>query len=161
MLARFLTFAGWDRLPISTPEKSSPSSTGNIREINEGIDDSLRRAFIVYLLSHNRPMAEILAPSRKPLEDEFPRGFDGMSDQQVQMEDLTEARETLIAYVVGQMPDPHRRFILAFKRGEPAWPLLAVQQNIETLKAVERAKLVSRLENALSGYGTTTRSSGA
>jgi hypothetical protein len=31
---------------------------------SEGIDHKLPKAFIVYLLSHNRPMAEVLAPQR-------------------------------------------------------------------------------------------------
>jgi hypothetical protein len=43
------------------------------------VDDSLRPAFIVYLLSHNRPMAEALAPTRKNIEEEFARGFQGMT----------------------------------------------------------------------------------
>jgi len=34
----------------------------------------LRRAFLVYVISHNRPMAEVLAPTRKPLGEEFARG---------------------------------------------------------------------------------------
>jgi hypothetical protein len=31
----------------------------------EGITDDLRQAFIVYLLSHDRPMSEVLAPTLK------------------------------------------------------------------------------------------------
>jgi hypothetical protein len=46
---------------------------------NEGIDDDLRKAFIVYLLSHGRPMSEVLAPRRKDISEEFLRGFEGMT----------------------------------------------------------------------------------
>ena len=160
---------------VAALDRQHPRDLFDVRDllVNEGIDDALRRAFIVYLLSHNRPMAEILSPSRNPVEDEFLRGFDGMSAQPVRMEELTDARETLIAFVVGQMPDPHRRFLLSFKRGEPAWPLLKVpgasnlpavrwnQKNLDTLAAAERAKLVSKLESVFAPYDAIGRSNGA
>jgi hypothetical protein len=64
---------------------------------NEGIDDALRKAFIVYLLSHDRPMSEVLAPTRKDISDEFLRGFEGMTEQPVSRDELIAAREALIA----------------------------------------------------------------
>ena len=85
-----------------------------------------------------------------------------MTDRPVRIEDLTGAQETLIESIVGEMPAPHRRFLLSFERGEPDWPLLDVpgakdlpavrwrQRNLDTLKAGERARLVSQLEGALS-----------
>ena len=38
---------------------------------NEGIDELLRTAFVVYVISHGRPIAELLAPARRKLDDEF------------------------------------------------------------------------------------------
>ncbi len=55
---------------------------------NEGIDHSLRQTFIVYLLSHNRPMSEVLAPRRKDISEEFMHGFDGMTDKPVSVDKL-------------------------------------------------------------------------
>lgn len=135
---------------------------------NEGIDDSLRRAFIVYLLSHNRPMAEILAPVRKSLMGEFLRGFEGMTAEPVSIEDLDTAREALITSVVGDMPEPHRGFLISFERGDPDWGLLDVrgasdlpavrwrQQNLNILAAEDRTKLVSKLEAVLFPPTTVT-----
>ena len=60
---------------------------------NEEISDELRRAFLVYLISHNRPMAEVLAPTHKPLAEEFERGFVGMTQENVELADL-EARHS-------------------------------------------------------------------
>ena len=102
---------------------------------NEGISDELRRAFIVYMLSHNRPMAEVLAPRRKDLQHEFDTGFVGMTQDEVALEALYAAREELIARIVGEMPEPHRRFLLSFKAGEPDWTLLGVP-GADTLPAV-------------------------
>ncbi len=130
---------------------------------NEGIGDELRRAFIVYLLSHDRPMSEILAPTRRNIAPEFARVFEGMTDKPVTLDDLLTTRETMITELVGQMPDQHRRFLVSFERAEPEWPLLAVpdakalpavlwrQQNLDTLKPAKRAALVARLEEVLSG----------
>ena len=54
-------------------------------------------AFVVYMLSHNRPMWEVLAPHRKDITEEFMRGFDGMTAEPVSIEELVAAREALIA----------------------------------------------------------------
>jgi len=59
---------------------------------NEGIGDELRKAFIVYILSHNRPMAEVLAPARLDIAQEFTRGFDGMTQTAVTLDELLRAR---------------------------------------------------------------------
>ena len=75
---------------------------------NEGISDELRRAFIVYMLSHNRPMAEVLDPVRKPLDDEFLRGFEGMTDAPITVAELEDTRDSMVATLVGEMPDAHR-----------------------------------------------------
>ena len=95
---------------------------------HEGVSDELRQAFLVYIISHNRPMAEILAPNRKPLRGEFERGFVGMTGVPVDLEELEAAREAIIAAMVGDMPDEHRRFLLGFKRGEPDWSLLGIPE---------------------------------
>lgn len=128
---------------------------------HEGIDDALRRAFIVYLLSHNRPMSEVLAPTRKDIADEFARGFQGMTEESVTLTSLLDAREALIAAIVGDMPKAHRSFLVSFERGAPDWPLLGVpaaaelpavrwrQQNLDKLSAADRAKLVANLERVL------------
>ena len=91
------------RSPISTPARSWQRSIVSIRGIcsmcgtclPDEIDDALRKAFIVYLISHNRPMFEVLAPTRKDISDEFLRGFEGMTPQPVSRDDLIAARETL------------------------------------------------------------------
>lgn len=128
---------------------------------NEGIGDELRRAFIVYLLSHDRPMSEILAPTRKNVAPEFARVFEGMTEKPVPLDDLLKTREAMIAELVGNMPDAHRRFLVSFERGGPEWPLLAVagaevlpavlwrQQNLDKLNSAKRAALVARLEDVL------------
>lgn len=49
-----------------------------------------------------------------------------MTMHPVSLDELSEVRESLIALIVGQLPDHHRRFLLSFERGEPDWALLDV-----------------------------------
>ena len=93
---------------VAALDRQHPRDLFDVRDLlaNEGIDDALRRAFLVYLLSHNRPMAEVLAPQRKSISDEFLRGFQGMTAEPVSLDELTRARESLIDIAVGKMLNP-------------------------------------------------------
>ena len=149
---------------VAALDRQHPRDLFDVRDLlaNEGIDDLLRRAFIVYMLSHDRPMSEVLAPRRKDLSGEFLRGFDGMTDKSVSIEELTAAREALIKDIVGNMPADLRRFLISFERGEPEWALLGLphaaelpavkwrQLNLDKLTPEKRAALVAGLEKALS-----------
>jgi len=148
---------------VATLDRQHPRDLFDVRDLlaREGIDQALRRAFVVYLISHNRPMSEILAPTRKDISAEFERGFQGMTEEPVALNDLLAAREALVANIVDKMPDEHRKFLISFERGEPDWTLLALngiaelpavrwrQQNLDKLKPAARAALVARLEEVL------------
>lgn len=75
---------------VAAMDRQHPRDLFDVRDLlaNEGISDELRRAFLVYLISHNRPMAEVLAPTHKPLAEEFERGFVGMTQENVELADL-------------------------------------------------------------------------
>jgi predicted nucleotidyltransferase component of viral defense system len=149
---------------VAALDRQHPRDLFDIRDLlaNEGIDDALRRAFIVYLLSHDRPMSEVLAPTRKEISAEFTRGFESMTDKPVSLDDLMATREALIDEIVGKMPKAHREFLVWFERGKPDWALLGIpgaselpavkwrQQNLDKLTAEKRAALVARLEQVLS-----------
>lgn len=148
---------------VAALDRQHPRDLFDVRDLlaHEGVDDALRRAFLVYLASHNRPMAEILAPTRKPLNEEFERGFAGMTQQPVDLATLEAAREEIIAKMVTEMPEDHRRFLIGFKRGEPDWNLLGLPEaqnlpailwklrNLDRLAADKRRALVDALEKLL------------
>ncbi|TWS99840.1 nucleotidyl transferase AbiEii/AbiGii toxin family protein [Reyranella sp. CPCC 100927] len=152
---------------VAALDRQHPRDLFDVRDLlaNEGIDDDLRTAFVVYILSHHRPMSEVLAPVRKAIGDEFMRGFDGMTDEPISLDQLLAAREAIIREMVGKMPDRHRAFLLSFERGVPDWDLLGVTgasdlpavrwriQNLDKLTPEKRAALVVDLEKAL-GRGT-------
>ena len=127
----------------------------------EGVDAALRRAFLVYLVSHGRPVHELLDARRHDLAAAFERGFDGMTREPVALDDLLATREAMIAQVVGAMPDHHRAFLLSFERGRPDWSTIDLdaaaglpavrwrQQNLDRLDPDRRGALVARLEAVL------------
>lgn len=148
---------------VAALDRQHPRDLFDVRHLlaNEGIDDALRQALIVYLLSHGRPMSEVLAPTRKSIGEEFLRGFDGMADAPVTLDELMAAREALIDAVTAKMPKAHRAFLLSFERGDPDWSLLGVpkaadlpavkwrRQNLDKLSPERRSALVARLAEVL------------
>lgn len=148
---------------VAALDRQHPRDLFDVRDLlaNEGLSDELRVAFVAYMLSHNRPMAEVLAPNRKDIAGEFDRGFDGMAAEAVALDDLLQVREKIILEAVGNMPEMHRRFLVGFKRGEPDWDLLGLphvadlpavkwrQLNYDKLDPEMRAREVEKLESVL------------
>jgi predicted nucleotidyltransferase component of viral defense system len=148
---------------VAALDRQLPHDLLDVRDLlaNEGIDDTLRRTFIVYLISHRGPMSEVLAATRKDISAEYASGFEGMTEELVPIEELLAAREAVIADIVGQMPKDHRRFLLSFQRGKPDWALLGIpaatelpavkwqQQKLDKLTAKERDARTERLEQVL------------
>ena len=148
---------------VAALDRQHPRDLFDVRDLlaNEGISDELRRAFIVYLVSTNRPFAELLEPRRLDIAEEFARGFEGMTNEAVTIYELLNAREQMIAEVVGKMPADHRKFVLGLKRGEPDWKLLKVHgaeglpavrwrlQNLAKMDKEKRAVLIARLQKIL------------
>ncbi len=46
---------------------------------NEGFTDDLRKTFLVFLISHQRPFAELLDPHRKDLKEIYEAEFTQMA----------------------------------------------------------------------------------
>lgn len=148
---------------VAALDRQHPRDLFDMRDLlaNEGIGDDLRRAFIVYLLSHGRPMHEVLTARRKDVSREFERGFAGMTDRPVKLDDLLAAREATIEAMVEKMPVEHRRFLVSFEQGEPDWPLLGIdhapelpavrwrQHNLNQLDGTVRSRLVDNLKQTL------------
>ncbi len=103
---------------------------------NEGLSEKVRKAFIVYLVSHSRPMVEILNPHWGDLRPVFEREFQGMVVEPVTAEELMIAGERLVSRLRQEMTLEERRFIVSVKEGKPEWDLLEVP-GIENLPAFQ------------------------
>lgn len=150
---------------VAALDRQHPRDLFDVRGLlsNEGLSDELREAFIVYLLSHHRPMGEVLSGRVKDLENEYRNGFEGMTEEVVDIDELISTQTEMITLLIGNMPDRHRQFLVGFERGNPDWSLLNIsdaaqlpavrwrQLNLNKLRADKRAALVDLLKSSL-GY---------
>jgi predicted nucleotidyltransferase component of viral defense system len=128
---------------------------------NEGINRDLFKTFLVYIVSHNRPMAELLNPSRKDIRGQFTNEFREMTREAVTFEEILEVRDKLIGLIHTTLTDGDREFLLSVKRRTPDWSLLEMDgiedlpalqwklTNLRRMTAEQHAKALKRLEVAL------------
>ena len=103
---------------------------------NEGITETIRKAFIVYLASHDRPMHELLDPNPKNVRRIFENEFAGMTIDEVTYDELIAARETLVGTLTKTLTAGEKEFLLSLKAGNPKWDLIEIE-GIEKLPAVQ------------------------
>lgn len=94
---------------------------------NEGITNEVRKAFLVYLISHNRPISELLSPNFKDMKPVFEKEFAGMASFEIKYEKLESVRKALVKEIKQKLTDDERTFLLSFKEKEPKWDLLGVE----------------------------------
>lgn len=140
---------------------------------NGGITDGIRRAFVVYLASHNRPIHEVLFPQLRDLTYEFDANFQGMTTEPVELEALLAARDQMIVALHQGLDVDERAFLVSLSTGEPDWDrmgldhlsaLPAIQwklQNLAKLKATNPGKfeeqsqaLVAKIDGGVMGGRT-------
>jgi predicted nucleotidyltransferase component of viral defense system len=148
---------------VAALDRQHPRDLFDVRGLlaHEGLSDELRETFIVYLLSHKRPMGEVLSGRVKDLANEYRNGFEGMTEEVIAIGELIETQHEMIEVLIGGMPDHHRAFLIGFERGEPDWPLLNIshvaelpairwrQRNLDKLSSDQRAGLVELLQSSL------------
>lgn len=103
---------------------------------NEGITPDIRKAFVVYLAGHDRPIHELLSPKLKELKDIYDREFAGMTTTVVSYEDLTHARDQFIAELRNGLTATERQFLISVKERRPDWALLGVH-GVEVLPSIQ------------------------
>lgn len=102
---------------------------------NEGLTEALRKALLVYLISHPRPLSELLQPQLKDISGIYDGEFRNMAEIDVPLQELEAARRHLIETINAAITDKERKFLLSFKNGQPDWSLLELS-NIDQLPAV-------------------------
>jgi predicted nucleotidyltransferase component of viral defense system len=102
----------------------------------EGITDEIRKAFVVYLASHDRPMHELLDPTPKNIRGIYENEFAGMTVDPVSYKDLIAARDTLIETLRKELTSGEREFLVSLKAGQPKWNSIGIE-GVEKLPAVQ------------------------
>lgn len=128
---------------------------------NEGFTDEIKKGFILFLLSSNRPLHEMLHPNFIDQRETMVNQFEGMSPEPFTYVDFEKTREELVNVIHQNLTDKDREFILNFGKGTPDWSIYdferfpAIQwklQNLIKLKNNNPSKydgLVSDLKNVL------------
>jgi hypothetical protein len=93
---------------------------------HEGITPGIRRAFVVYLASSNRPVHEVLFPPLRDIRHDYEYNFQGMTAEPVPLDALLAARERMVRQLQQGLDDDERRFLLSLVAGAPDWSLLNI-----------------------------------
>jgi hypothetical protein len=127
----------------------------------EGITEKIRKAFIVYLASHSRPMNELLSPNFKDITEIYERDFVGMTTEPVSLDDLLDARTRLVNIIKQDLTPIEKTFLVSLKKGNPKWDLLGITgieklpglqwklSNIKKMSGDKREIGLAKLKNAL------------
>ena len=92
-----------------------------------GIIPEIRRAFVVYLAGHSRPMHELLSPHLHDIREQYDKHFRGISGFEVSLKDLQYIQENLPQLLVESLDENEKMFLLSMKKGEPDWHLLGIK----------------------------------
>ena len=103
---------------------------------SEGYTDEIRMGFITALLSHGRPMHEVIRPNFQDQARVFETQFAGMAFTPFSYADYETTRERLVQAIRQGWTDTDRAFLLSFKRGKPEWGLLPLE-NLCRMPAVQ------------------------
>ncbi len=123
-----------------------------------GLNDDIRRGFLLCLLSGDRPLHEIICPTLIDQHDIMENHFIGMAAEPFSYKQFEETRRILIEKINDELKVNERSFLLSFKEGLPAWekygfadfekfPALQWKlQNIRKLKETNPSKHQEQLE---------------
>ena len=159
---------------VAALDRQHPRDLFDVRGLlhQEGINISMRCAFLIYLVSHHRPLFALLEPTQHDMKEEYDRNFVKMMQIPVTLSELEQTRQQLIETMVGLMPEEHKRFLISCQENSPDWQLLGIPDTTQvknlpavrwrlmkwaSLANVERASLVKRLELAIDNVKKSVR----
>ncbi len=128
---------------------------------NEGITESTKNTFLVYLISHNRPIAELLAPRPQDISALYESEFKGMTYEDVSLEELYQTRDKIVETIHSVLNENDRQFLLSLKEGSSKWELFAFSQaaslpavrwklhNLGKMTSQKRKDALRKLEDVL------------
>jgi hypothetical protein len=122
---------------VAAMDRQHPRDLFDVMQLftHEGITAGIRRAFVVYLASHNRPVHEILFPSLRDVSQDYERTFQGMTTEPVTLAELLAAHERMMHELQQSLDTDERSFLLSLVANQPEWPLLGIA-HLERLPAI-------------------------
>ena len=102
---------------------------------NEGFTADIKIGFIIALISHMRPINEVIRPTFINQRQTFETQFSGMAVIPFSYEDFEQTRKKLVKEIHSKLTEEDRLFLMSFKEGIPDWELLNVK-NAKELPAI-------------------------
>lgn len=103
---------------------------------HEGISNDIRRAFVIYLAGHPRPINELLNPKLQDIRQVYQSEFLGLTRAPISYEKLITTRQEVIDFLKRELTESERLFLMSIKEGEPKWELMEIK-GIEKLPAIQ------------------------
>ena len=103
---------------------------------NEGFNNEIWEGFKVGLISHYKPINELLSPVLKNQKSAFKNQFAGMTSIGFSYDDYESTRDTLIRTITQRLTDDDKKFLISFEKGSPIWSLFP-QPILKDLPAVK------------------------
>ena len=112
---------------------------------NEGFTEEIKKGFLLFLLSSNRPLHEMLHPNFIDQRETLVNQFEGMSEEPFTYEDFEKTREELIKTIYQNLTEKDKEFLLSFGEGTPNWEIYdferfpAVQWKLQNLTKLKNS----------------------
>ena len=135
---------------VAALDRQHPRDLFDVMELflHGGITPEIRRSFVVYLASHNRPIHEVLFPNLRDISSEYESTFKGMTTEPVELKALVSARERMIAELQSGLDAAERGFLLSLARNAPNWDLPGIE-HLEQLPGIRwKLENLGRLSKA-------------
>lgn len=113
---------------VAALDRQHPRDLFDVMQLfaHEGITPGIRRAFVVYLACHNRPVHEVLFPALRDIRQDYERTFKGMTAETVELDELLTARARIVEELPRALDAGERAFLLSLVRNAPQWNLLDI-----------------------------------
>lgn len=150
---------------VAAMDRQHPRDLFDVMQLFEhgGITADIRRAFVVYLASHNRPTHEVLFSAIRDIQQEFEQSFLGMTTEPIELDALLVARDRMVRELQQGLTTDERQFLLSLVAAKPEWSLLGMPhleqlpglkwklQNLERLRK-SNAKKFAEQSDALARH---------
>ena len=122
---------------VAAMDRQHPRDLSDVMELfaHGDITPEIRRAFVVYLASHNRTIHEVLFPTPKDIQLAYEGSFVGMTTEPVTLDALLAARERMFRELPSALDANEREFLRTLVRAQPDWSLLGIP-HLEELPAI-------------------------
>jgi len=136
---------------VAAMDRQHPRDLFDVMELfaHGGITPAIRRAFVVYLASHNRTIHEVLFPTPKDITLAYEGSFVGMTTGPVTLDALIETRERLFRELPAALDANEREFLRSLVHAQPDWSLLdiphladlpAIRWRLQNLEQLSRSQ---------------------